>query len=85
MMKRVAVLFGTVEYFEREIVKYLTKDKLNSIAEDRFHIIITKLKSEILYDFVCHERIRAECLDNLFFASRNLKRSGLKFSNTNVY
>lgn len=52
------VLFGTVEYFEREIMNDL---KCNISLSD----IISKLEDEILYDFICDERIRIECLNNI--------------------
>lgn len=52
------VLFGTVEYFEREIMNDL---QCNISLSD----ITTKLEDELLYDFICDERIRVECLNNL--------------------
>lgn len=58
------VLFGTVEYFEREIYNYLNENQLKEISKDSLNDITSKLKKEILYDFVCDERIRLECLEN---------------------
>ena len=61
------VLFGTVEYFEREIMKGL---KCNISLLD----ITTKLEDELLYDFICDERIRVECLNNLQTAINMFKQ-----------
>lgn len=62
------MLFGTVEYFEREIYNYLNENQLKEISGDSLHVIFSKLKRELLYDFVCDERIRLECLENLKYA-----------------
>lgn len=59
------VLFGTVEYFQRAIYNYLKENQLKEISEDSLYVITSNLKKEILYDFVCDERIRLECLENL--------------------
>ena len=59
------MLFGTVEYFEREIYNYLNENQLKELSKDTLNVITSKLKKEILYDFVCDERIRLECLENL--------------------
>lgn len=62
------VLFGTVEYFEREIVNYLNDSRLKGIRDVSLSDITSKLEYEILYDFICDERIRIECLSNLKYA-----------------
>nr|WP_228460333.1 hypothetical protein [Cytobacillus dafuensis] len=62
------MLFGTVEYFERAIYNYLNENQLKEISEDSLYVITSKLKKEILDDFVCDERIRLECLENLKYA-----------------
>ncbi|GLB60235.1 hypothetical protein [Cytobacillus sp. NCCP-133] len=67
------VLFGSVEYFEREIEEYLTDHKMEDASEEQLSIITSKLKTELLYDFVCDERIRKQCLNNLIFATGNVK------------
>ncbi|PLR96810.1 hypothetical protein [Bacillus sp. T33-2] len=67
------VLFGTVEYFEREIRDYLSSNQINSsIVAEEISQIQTKLENEILYDFICDERIRVECLQNLTYACDRL-------------
>ncbi|MCH6266594.1 hypothetical protein KHB02_013775 [Bacillus sp. FJAT-50051] len=57
------VLYGTVEFFEREIYNYLNENQLRAKSEDSLYDVTSKLKKEILYDFVCDERIRCQ-LDN---------------------
>jgi hypothetical protein len=69
------VLFGSVEYFEREIYNYLKEKQIKKITEDLLYVITTKLKKEILYDFVCDERIRLECLENLKYAISSITQS----------
>ncbi|MCU1807098.1 hypothetical protein NVV31_17055 [Cytobacillus firmus] len=62
-------LFGTVEYFEQKIDTYLTNKKLKN-KEKHIKEIVSKLEKEIRYDFICHERIKKECLNNLFKVSK---------------
>ena len=62
------VLFGTVEYFEREIINYVNDSRLKNISDVPLSDITSKLENEILYDFVCDESIRLECLNNLKYA-----------------
>jgi hypothetical protein len=66
------VLFGTVEYFEKEILDYLANHQISELDKDHISIIYTRLKNEILYDFVCDEKIRVECLQNLMSACDKL-------------
>ncbi|AIE61478.1 hypothetical protein [Bacillus methanolicus] len=63
------VLFGTVEFFEREMLDYAKKKQFakNSIMEK-----YSSLKHELLYDFVCDEKLRIECLQNLSIAYQKL-------------
>lgn len=62
------VLFGTVEYYEREIINYLNDRRLKGMGDVHLNDITSKLEYEILYDFICDERIRLECLNNLKYA-----------------
>lgn len=62
-------LFGTVEYFEQKIETYLTNKKLKN-KEKHIKEIVSKLEKEIRHDFICHERIKKECLNNLFKVSK---------------
>ena len=65
---KMTVLFGTVEYFEREIINYLNDSRLKGISDISLSDISSKLEYEILNDFICHERIRLECFNNLKYA-----------------
>lgn len=67
--REVKVLYGTIEYFEREIQNYIAEHKLGGLDEEHLSIIKSKLETEILYDFVCDERLRSECLKNLSYVS----------------
>lgn len=62
-------LFGTAEYFEQKIDTYLTNKKFKN-KEKHIKEIVSKLEREIRHDFICHERIKKECLDNLFKVSK---------------
>ncbi|CAH2716725.1 hypothetical protein BACCIP111895_03913 [Neobacillus rhizosphaerae] len=66
------VLFGSVEYFEKEILRVAAQNPLNRLTHDHISMICSRLKSELLNDFVCEERIRVECLENLTQASCKL-------------
>jgi hypothetical protein len=72
------VLFGTVEYFEREFLTYAAKNHLSQLANDQILMIYSRLKNELLYDFVCAERIRMECFENLEQACSKLKNSEMR-------
>lgn len=58
------VFFGSVEFFEREIINFLHENQ-TSVNEIPLSMITSKIESEVLDDFVCDERIRVECLKNL--------------------
>jgi hypothetical protein len=72
---KMTVLFGTVEYFEREIINYLNDSRLKGRSDVLLSDITSKLEYEILYDFMCHERLRSECLSNLRYAIDLLSQS----------
>lgn len=65
------VIFGTVEYFEREIAKFAEKNHVSKLSDGQMSLIYSRLKNELLYDFVCDERLRKECLENLNVAYNN--------------
>jgi hypothetical protein len=66
---KVTVLFGTVEYFEREFLRYAAKSHSNNEILTAF----LRLKDELLHDFICSEGLRKECLENLSTACKNFK------------
>jgi hypothetical protein len=67
----VTVLFGSVEYFEQEILSYLEKSG-EHVREAAISKIYSNLENELLHDFVCDEKIRQECLQNLSNACEKL-------------
>ncbi|WP_026581970.1 hypothetical protein [Bacillus sp. J33] len=71
------VLFGTVEYFEKEITTYLSDNRLKASKLEKFKTITSKLENELLYDFHCHERLRKECLENLSKACGKISKGKL--------
>ncbi|KON86238.1 hypothetical protein AF332_04950 [Sporosarcina globispora] len=54
--------YGTEEYFEQKVSNCLSKDA----DEKKLSKIAAQLEYEIRHEFICHERIRKECLENLF-------------------
>jgi hypothetical protein len=67
------VLFGTVEYFEREFLTFASKENLSLLTNDQILMIYSKFKNEISNNFVCDERIRMECFQNLERACFKIK------------
>jgi hypothetical protein len=64
----VTVLYGTVEYYKRQILDYLTKNQNKKLEED-ISIIYSILENEIFYDHFLHdEKIRVQFLTNLAYA-----------------
>jgi hypothetical protein len=63
------ILFGTVEYYEREILDNLAIDKKSSlIREDATLRIISMLEYEISNTFSFDEITRVKCFRNLIKA-----------------
>lgn len=75
---RVTVLFGSVEYFERELLHEAEQNYVNKQADEQISITYSRLKSELLNDFVCEERIRVECLENLKHAFGRLFKPNMR-------
>ncbi|MFJ8243864.1 hypothetical protein ACIQ4Z_05655 [Peribacillus asahii] len=68
------VLFGTIEYFEQEVLRHLEINQMGGWSkEDEISLIYSRLENEILYNFVCHEKVRMECLKNLTFVCNRLR------------
>lgn len=65
-------MFGSIEFFEREIINSLNENQLTNVNEDSISVITSKLEYELLHDFICHERIRLECLNNLKRANQKI-------------
>ena len=78
MKTKVTVLFfGTVEYFEREFLMYAAKSQIRLLSNDQILMVYSRIKDELLFDFVCAETIRKECFENLEVACSRL----IKFRN----
>jgi hypothetical protein len=66
------VLFGTIEYFEREIEFHLAEVEKRERLQEEISQIQVKLEEELLNDFICDEKLRMECLQNLSNACSKL-------------
>ncbi|PLT35790.1 hypothetical protein [Bacillus sp. V5-8f] len=63
-------MFGTVEYFVSEM-RHLAEN--TDAKKDEFlSDIYSKFQKELKHDFVCDEKIRVECLQNLSVAYQNV-------------
>jgi hypothetical protein len=78
------VLFGTVEYFEQEMLRHLEISRMGKwTKEDEISLIYSRLENEILYDFVCDEKVRIECLKNLAYADKRIRIKDYRPINVN--
>jgi hypothetical protein len=82
--KTLTVLFGTVEYFEKEIVNILKKRGFTSISMEQILDIISIIENEFRNEFVCAENVRIECLQNLMVANKSFMEKNSSFL-TKVY
>ncbi|MFD2044463.1 hypothetical protein ACFSTA_09110 [Ornithinibacillus salinisoli] len=59
------VLFGTIEYFERELL-VAAKNRPKKLSEiDQIKSFYSLLENEISYDYICDDSFRKDCLQNL--------------------
>ena len=72
MEETLTVLFGTVEYFEREIEFHLSEVEKRERYREEINQIQLKLEEELLNDFICDEKLRMECMQNLSNACSKL-------------
>jgi hypothetical protein len=69
----VTILYGTVEYYERQIADYLDRNQTNKLDEE-LNIIFLELEKEIFFDnFLHNEKIRVKFLKNLTIAVAQIK------------
>jgi hypothetical protein len=78
MVLKLTVVYGTIEYFEREFLKHAPKNHLIRPSNDEILLIFSSLKDELLHDFICSEGLRKECLENLHTACRNFKNPEMR-------
>ena len=64
------MFFGSIEYFEREMMSFAKRRSNNRLASEQAMEIYSELKDELMNDFICDERIKKECLHNLNLASQ---------------
>ncbi|MGM0843792.1 MAG: hypothetical protein ACQEUT_02360 [Bacillota bacterium] len=70
------VLFGSVEYFERELNDYLNNEKLKHMStSQRLDTTYSAIKDDIAHVFICSEAFREECLKNLIKAYEKVSSS----------
>jgi hypothetical protein len=62
-------LFGTIEYYEQKIENYISGKQIIRRKDEHLSIIVSQLEAEIRNDFTCHDRIKKECLENLYKVS----------------
>ncbi len=68
------ILFGTVEYFEREILNEVLDNHTHELSEEEnIFNAYSKLKDELLVNFICSEKLRLECKQNLKKAYEKIK------------
>ncbi|MCS0670544.1 hypothetical protein [Cytobacillus firmus] len=61
------VLFGTIEYYERELISYFTNNYISN-KDDATMKIFIMLEAEIFTVFLFDEAIRIKCMQNLLKA-----------------
>lgn len=61
------VLFGTIEYYERELISYFTNNHISNKNDATMKIFIM-LEAEIFNVFLFDEAIRIKCMQNLLKA-----------------
>ncbi|HEY2422252.1 MAG TPA: hypothetical protein VGI04_12580 [Neobacillus sp.] len=63
-------LFGTIEYFEKEMLSLAKRRSFTRMAPEHVMEIHAKIEDEIVNDFICDDKIKKECLENLTLASQ---------------
>jgi hypothetical protein len=66
----VKVFFGSIEYFEREMMSFAKRRSNNCLAREQAMEIYSELKNELVNDFICDDQIKKECLNNLNIANQ---------------
>ena len=70
------VLFGTVEYYEGEIVNYLS-NRYSTDKEDVTKRVFVMLEEEILNSFLLEETLRIQCLHNFLKAFGKVSKKSI--------
>jgi predicted deacylase len=75
------VLFGTVEYFEKQIQNFLKEKGVFKTSTEQLSDVFSILENELLNEFICAENVREECLENLKKANRSVQKHNSLFLN----
>ncbi|RFB14847.1 hypothetical protein DZB84_15565 [Bacillus sp. HNG] len=70
------VLFGTVEYFEKEIVDQMSTEKLQNLTiSNSLEFAYSSVKNEIMNVFICSDIFRKDLLVNIEKAYEKVRSS----------
>ena len=71
---KLKVFFGSIEYFEKEIMSFAKKRSYINLAREEVMEIYSELKDELkdelMNEFICEDHIKKECINNLNLASQ---------------
>jgi hypothetical protein len=68
--KILKVLFGSIEYFEKEFISFAKRRRYINFEHEQVLEIYSEMKDELINDFICDDNIKKECLKNLSLASQ---------------
>jgi hypothetical protein len=63
-------LFGSIEYFEKEMLSFAKRRSYSEMAREHVMEIHSKIEDELVNDFICDDKIKKQCLENLNIASQ---------------
>ncbi len=66
------VVFGSIEYFEREMMSFAKRKSLKTLSPNQVIEIHSEIKDELMNDFICDVDIKKECVNNLSLASERV-------------
>ncbi len=66
------MVFGSIEYFEREMMSFAKRKSLITLSSNQVMEIHAEIKDELMNDFICDVEIKKECVNNLNLASERL-------------
>lgn len=66
------MVFGSIEYFEREMMSFAKRKSLITMSASQVMEIHSEIKDELMNDFICDVEIKKECVHNLNLASDRL-------------
>jgi len=70
------VLYGSVEYFEEEIVSNITNEQLHDLSFSKsLEVVYSAIEYDLANVFVCSENLRRDLLINLVKAYEKVRNS----------